>query len=113
MIYFWLWTFLVIPLTLVLYHIVMWLQRWRDAQPRPKLLVLIAEGFVAVCIVCDYLANVYPTTILFWDFKIEGSISQRLRRLVKGPDGWRKDLARWVAQSLLNPYSNGGPHIPI
>ena len=108
-----LWTFLSLPVTWTLYRVVMWLQRWRDAKPRPKALLVIAFAFVEICKVFDYLANVYPTTILFWDFQIEGSISQRLRRLVKGPDGWRKDLAVWSAEDLLNPYSNGGPHIPL
>ena len=112
MIYVLLWTILSIPITLVLYRIVMWLQRWKDAKTQPKYLLVIAIAFVEMCIVFDYLVNVYPTTILFWDFTIEGSISQRLRRLVK-TEGWRKDLAVWAAQKLLNPYSNGGPHIPL
>ena len=113
MTYFLLWSFLSLPVTWVLYRTVMWLQRWYEAEQRPKYLVTIAFAYVWCCKVIDFLVNVYPTTPLFLDFKLEGSISQRLRRLVKGPQGWRKDLAVWAAQVLLNPYSNGKPHIEL
>ena len=107
------WLVLSLPITWVLYRIVMRLQAWRDAAPRSPILLAIAKVFLIFCIAWDFLVNVFPTTLIFMDTVIEGSISQRLRRLVKSPDGWRKDLAVWAAQRLLNPYSNGGPHIPL
>lgn len=107
------WVVLSLPITWFLYRIVMHLQVWRDSAPRSHFLLAIAKTFVMFCVAWDFLANVLPTTLIFLEPVIEGSISQRLRRLVKGPDGWRKRFAAWVAVKLVNPYSNGGPHIPL
>ena len=101
-----------IPVTFGLYLAVMWLQRWRDVTPRKPALLIIAKGFLFACVAWDFIVNVFPVTLLFLDPHIEGSISQRLRRLVKSPDGWRKTFAVRVAM-LLNRYSNYGPHIPL
>ena len=107
------WLVFCYPVTFVLYLSVMWLERWRDAQPRSPILLALGESYVIFCVAWDFLVNVFPTCLTFWEFTIEGSISQRLRRLVKEPGGWRRDLAVWVAKTLLNPYSNNGSHIKL
>ena len=103
---------LCLPVTFALYLAVMWLQRWQDARKQNNVLLTIAVGFVFVCKIWDFIVNVFPVTLLFLDPHIEGSISQRLRRLVKSQLGWRKTFAVRVA-ILLNKYSNYGPHIPL
>lgn len=56
---------------------------------------------------CNVLCN-----IVFLDRQREFTVSERLRRLVR-TTGWRRDLAVWFAESLINPFSVGGPHIKI
>lgn len=107
------WALVSLPITWILYRIVMRLEAWHDAAPRGGAPLKIAKAFVAGCVVWDALVNLFPVSVLFLDFTIEGSISQRLRRLVNGPDGWRKRFAIWVSETLLNPYSPNGPHIQI
>lgn len=75
--------------------------------------VTFGKVFAAVSLVWDVICNVLWTSIIFLELPREATISQRLRRLVKGSPGWRKDLALWFSINLLNPFSYGKPHIKI
>jgi hypothetical protein len=73
----------------------------------------LAIPIIIWAVVLDVLLNLFVFSILLFEFpkKGEWTFSQRLNRLVKC-DNWRRPVARWVAASLLDPYSHDGkPHI--
>ena len=100
----------------VMYCAVMGLRAAQVAGTLTPLAESIGKKFALIALVCDVLCNVIWTGVLFLELHSpihEPTISQRLRRLVKGPDGWRKRLATWFAVNALNSVSVGGPHIPL
>ncbi|WP_317201497.1 hypothetical protein [Janthinobacterium sp.] len=97
----------------IMYLAVMALQRARDAGALSPFAMRAGQALLAVGIVWDVLCNLLPVTVIFMELPREATVSARLRRLVRGPDGWRRRLAVWYAAVLLNPFSPGGPHIEI
>jgi hypothetical protein len=97
----------------VMYIAVMGLQRAHDEQKLKPWAIKAGTVFMYFGLLWDVLCNVLIATVVFLEFPREATISQRLRRLVQSPQGWRKSLAIWFAESLLNPFSNGGPHVHI
>lgn len=97
----------------VMYLAVMALQRARDAGVLSPFAMRAGKALLAAGIVWDVLCNLLPVTVIFMEWPREATVSSRLRRLVRAPDGWRRRLATWYAVVLLNPFSPGGPHIEI
>ena len=95
------------------YIIVMGLDGANKQGKLPPWFVKVGKVFAAVGLVWDVLCNVFITTFIFMELPREATISQRLRRLVQQPTGWRKPLAVWFSVNLLNPFSYGKPHIKI
>lgn len=78
--------------------------RWHDLTLATKVL---AVPIVFVGVIVDITFNFFLGSILFFDMPKEATLSQRVSRLKKG-DGWRATLARWVCDSLLDPFQIGG-----
>lgn len=97
----------------LMYIVVMGLQRAQEAGTLAPWAVTVGTGFMYAGLLWDVICNLFVATAIFLEFPREFTVSARLRRLVKNPDGWRKRLAKWFSVNLLNPFSNNGPHIPI
>jgi hypothetical protein len=97
----------------VLYLAVMALQRTRDAGQLAPFAFRAGQMLLYFGLVWDVLCNLVIVSIMFCEVPREATVSERLRRLVRGPDGWRRRLATWYAVVLLNPFSPNGPHIPV
>ena len=95
-----------------LYLAVMNLKQAQDAGTLSRPAYLLGLPLLGIGYVVDFFCNVAPTTVIFLEPPREYTVSERLRRLVKG-NGWRKTLATWFAAKLLNPFSPGGPHIEL
>lgn len=59
----------------------------------------------------DVIINVATVSFIFLDPPRQWTVSQRLQQYVDGRPGWRRNLALWFANNLMNPFSPGGPHI--
>lgn len=57
----------------------------------------------------DVAVNVTVCTVVFLELPREWTVSTRVSRLEEG-DGYRKAVAVWVCQNLLNPFDPSGKH---
>jgi hypothetical protein len=61
----------------------------------------------------DVLAQYTIATLLFWDFPANWSermVTFRLKRYMAGPDGWRRKVAKFICDRLLDPFDPTGNH---
>lgn len=67
-------------------------------------LVLFVRGKVF-----DIFCNLFFAWIIFcqWPLKRGWTVTERIQRLVDGPEGWRKDKAVWYAVEVLNRFAAG------
>lgn len=97
----------------ILYIVVMGLERARDEGKLSPACVKAGMAFMYASLLWDVLCNLFVVSFVFLELPREATVSQRLRRLVQQTPGWRRSLATWFAVNLLNPFSNGGPHITL
>lgn len=90
---------------------VMNLQRSRDAGKLPRPAYLFGLPLLYAGLLLDFLCNMFPATLILLELPHEYVVTQRLQRLVAGPDGWRKRLALWFARNLLDPFDPKGYHV--
>lgn len=71
-----------------------------------------ALGFPIVLIgaVVDVVFNLTIFSLVFIELPREIMVTKRLKRHIKHGTGWRKKLALWVCQNLLNPFDHTGNH---
>jgi hypothetical protein len=80
-------------------------------QRRLKGLSLVMSSPVlAVAFVLDFLAQMTVFSVLFLDHPRDWLVTNRLRRYMAGPDGWRKRLADYLCHHLLDPFDPTGGH---
>lgn len=60
--------------------------------------------------ILDIALNYTLLSLITWDWPREQTFSRKLERLIKGT-GWRRSVALWVADVLLDPFDPTGPHI--
>ncbi|HVH92505.1 MAG TPA: hypothetical protein VM783_14095 [Candidatus Acidoferrum sp.] len=97
--------------TWLLYQAVMNLQRARDNGTLPRPAYYLGLPILAVGLFWDCLMNVTVVNFIFWELPKELLITSRLERHAFGADGWRKNLAKWFAANLLDPFDPRGTHV--
>ena len=58
----------------------------------------------AIGIAQDILFQWTFASLFMLDLPRELFFTQRLERLKKGPDGWRKKVGTWICANLLDPF---------
>lgn len=58
----------------------------------------------------DVLCNMTLASLLFLEAPHEWTVSQRFSRYISSDSGWRKDVASWVCNNLLDPFDPTGKH---
>lgn len=94
------------------YLIIMCLKPAHDAGTLSPLMTVFGNIVFVTGYAWDIWCNLTVVSPWMLDWPREFTVSAKLRRLVIGSD-WR---ARWsirLAEQCLNPFSPGGPHIPI
>ena len=99
----WLWCFY------ALYAMVMGVYRAHLAQRLSRVAYALLAPFVALGFVVDVLTNITIATVLFAEPPRELLLTTRLQRYVGG-SGWRKAVATWVCDALLDPLDPRGEH---
>lgn len=95
----------------IMYQAVMNLKRARDAGTLPKPAYYLGLPLLYFGLLIDFLSNIGPTSIIFLELPREFLVTQRLTRHAFGEPGWRRDLARWFAANLLDPFDPDGSHV--
>lgn len=95
------------------YRVVMKFKAWRELGLLNPVTSAIGYTIMYIGLILDIEANIIVASVVFMELPRELTISARVKRLVRGEDGWRRSLAIWVARVLLNPYSGSKPHVYI
>ena len=103
---------LAIMLLEVLYLTVMGLKISHETNTLSPIMKLFGNTIFTIGYVWDIWCNLTVTSVWLLDFPREFTVSAKLKRLVNGVD-WRAKWAIKISSECLNPFSPGGPHIPI
>lgn len=71
-----------------------------------------AYVLVSVAIVMDAVLNIIVASVLFLDPPRDLLLTGRLKRYIRDPQEfpWRRALALWVCEHLLDPFDPDGNH---
>ena len=70
----------------------------------------MAAPVLAVAFVVDFLMQMTVFNVIFWEVPRELLVTNRLRRMMSGPNGWRRRLAEYLCMHLLDPFDPTGAH---
>lgn len=93
-----------------LYALVMGVYRAHLAQRLSRVAYALLAPFVALGFVVDVLTNITIATIAFAEPPRELLLTTRLQRYISDGTGWRRTVAAWVCDTLLDPLDPRGEH---
>lgn len=99
-----LWTFW------ALYVLVMGLYRANLDNRLLGLNRLLGFPFLAIGALTDVLANITIATIVFMEPPKEWLVTTRLQRYMKHTSGYRKTIALYICDHILDPFDPRGNH---
>lgn len=103
--------FLLVYSLLILYLAVMNLRRAKNAGTLTTTAYVICFPILIVGYVVDFLANMIPFSLLFAEPPMEWLVTDRLSRHIHDEGGWRRTLALWFGDNLLDPFDPTGKHL--
>jgi hypothetical protein len=71
---------------------------------------VLALPIVVVAITVDVLANLVIAPIVFLDVPREFLVTSRLVRYMAGPSGWRRTIAAFICDNMLDIFDPTGNH---
>lgn len=76
---------------------------------------VLAAPALAIGYLIDLLANWAFASLWFWELPKSPLelVTDRLTRYMNGPDGRKKSHARWVCETLLDPFDPSNDHCKI
>lgn len=92
------------------YVLVMGLYRAELAGRLVGLNRLLAWPVLACAVALDAAVNLALATLVFADRPREWLLTARLQRYKAGPAGWRRRVADWLCEHLLDPFDPTGDH---
>lgn len=97
-------------LTWVHYLAIMRAQEVRDSGKLKKVTEKVAIVMLGIGYLLDFTLNVTLGTLLFLEFPKEALLSPRVARHKLEGKGYRKKLAGWICDNLLDPFDPSGCH---
>lgn len=94
----------------VLFLAVMNLQQARDEGTLSGFAKWSGYTVLAEGLVVDALIQFTVASLIWCEPPREWTVSGRVARLCKGPDGWRKARAIWFRDTLLKAFDRSGGH---
>lgn len=93
----------------ILFLAVMSLKRAKDEGKLQEGSTVFYLGMAVLFIgyLVDFLINIGPATILFFELPTEKTVTERCSRHKNEP-GYRGNVARWMCSNLLDPFQIGG-----
>lgn len=95
----------------VFYLAVMNLKRARDTGRLTKTAERLGFPVLLLGYLLDFIGNMIPATLVFMELPREGLVTSRVQRHYDGPPTWRRSVAVWFAENLLDPFDPKGYHI--
>jgi hypothetical protein len=94
----------------VFYVFTMGVYRVQLAGKLTGLSKVLLMPFVVVAVLMDVLCQVTVATVAFAELPKELLVTARLQRYIAGDDGWRKTIAVYICNNLLDPFDPNGKH---
>lgn len=94
----------------VFYILVMGLYRAKLNNRLSKTATVLGAPFLVIGYLLDVATNVTVATAFFWEWPREALVTTRLTRHMAAKRGWRYQLARFICESLLDPFDPTGAH---
>lgn len=104
------WTFLGIYLLWVFYLAVMNLDRAKRSGTLGPVAFALGLPILIGGLALDFLINLVPCTIAFRELPRELTVTARLKKHIDDK-GHKGDMARWIADHLLDPFDPSGKHV--
>ena len=87
------------------------LYRAKKEKVLSKSALVISLPIILSVVIIDFLMNYSLFTLFFWELPKEALVTDRLTRHIKEINpSWRKTLATWICNNLLNPFDPSGTH---
>ena len=93
-----------------LYVLVMGLYRAHLDGRLKGINLLLAWPYLLLGAAADILANLTLASIVFLELPHELLVTRRLQRHMKGKAGWRRSLAQYICDHLLDVFDPRGDH---
>lgn len=93
-----------------LFVLVMGMYRAWLAKRLGRLAIALSLPWIVIGLALDFAANCSLAIVLFVDLPHELLVTRRLRRYILQGSGWRRDVAVWVCENLLDPFDPTGDH---
>lgn len=94
----------------VFYVFTMGVYRVQLAGKLTGLSKVLLMPFVVVAVLMDVACQMTVATVVFLELPKELLVTARLQRYLRGEDGWRKTIALYVCNNLLDPFDPNGKH---
>ena len=94
----------------VLYLAVMNLQRARDAGLLSRPAYVLGLPLLYAGLLVDCATNLTVITVVLLELPRELLVTARLERHIRDGSGWRKLVAGWFCENLLNQFDPSGCH---
>jgi hypothetical protein len=94
----------------VFYVLTMGVYRVQLAGRLTGLSKVLLMPFVVVAVLMDVACQMTVATVVFLEFPTELLVTARLQRYMAGEDGWRKRVAVYICNNLLDPFDPNGKH---
>lgn len=88
----------------IFYLAVMSLYRAHHARTLSWQAKLMGYPTLLVGALLDVAVNIVIMSVVFMERPYEWLVTKRLARHIKTGGGWRRKLATWICQHLLNPF---------
>lgn len=93
-----------------LYVLIMGVYRAHLAGRLTKTTLVLSLPFLALGYLVDIIANIAIASIVFFELPKEFLVTTRLQRYNRTGTGWRKSLATWICDNLLDVFDPTGSH---
>lgn len=93
-----------------MYVLVMGIYRAHLSKRLKGFVRILSFPFVVIGFLMDVLANLILASIIFVEPPRELLVTGRLKRLIKEGDGWRRRLAKFICDHLLDVFDPNGDH---
>lgn len=94
----------------VFYVFTMGVYRVQLAGKLTGLSKVLLMPFVVVAVLMDVACQMTVATVVFLELPKELLVTARLQRYIVGDDGWRKKVAVYICNNLLDPFDPNGKH---
>ncbi len=93
-----------------LYVLLMGVYRAHLAKRLSPFARALALPYLAIGIALDVAFNASVAALIFWERPREWFLTQRMIRYIAGADCWRRRIAVWICDGLLDPFDPTDNH---